>query len=163
MNASPSLCRRCAATGATCCQGRAVFITLGDVARIRAAEPGADFFHIRHIAPDAYRSHLPYDTVWGRVLASESGVRILRHTESGDCHFLSESGCRLSLDARPLVCRLYPYDYNPATLKGVYGHVCPSPERENGSLLLALLGMNRDRAQGWRALLYNEIEQEFPG
>ena len=34
-------------------------------------------------------------------------------SESGDCCFLGPQGCRLSLEARPLYCRLYPLFVNP--------------------------------------------------
>lgn len=155
------LCRRCAEEGKTCCQGRVIFVTLGDVARIRLAVPDKEFYQMQAVRMDDYKAFLPYDEVWGRVFQRQNGVRTLRRDASGDCCFLAKGGCGLSLESRPLVCRLYPYDYNNVTVKGVYGHLCPLPERENGALLLALLGMNRDRAEEWRAMLYREIADEF--
>ena len=76
--------------------------------------------------------------------------------------FLGEKGCRLKEDERPMVCRLYPFEYNEKTIKGVTPHHCPEPQRDNHALMLALLGMNRDRAEEWRHTLYQEILEEFP-
>lgn len=160
MDDSPQLCRRCAAEGSTCCQGRAIVLTSGDVERIQAHVPDLNFFQFRTVEPD--KNCFLYDAVWEKVFGNgENNVRIVRHDEKGNCCFLRENGCCLSMEVRPLVCRLYPYDYNNGTLKGVYGHLCPQPERDNGALLLALLGMNRERAESWRILLYREIMDEF--
>ena len=158
-----SLCSRCASAGVTCCQYTQIFLSLGDVARIRAVLPGEDFWEYASPADDGYAEDFTYDPVWSRIFAPDGSRRVIRHRpDGGDCHFLTPKGCRLDGDVRPLVCRLYPFDYNAMAIKGVYGHVCPEPERYNAPLLLAMLGMNRDAAEGWRRLLYREIEEEFP-
>ncbi len=102
------------------------------------------------------------DPAWGRVFGPDGRVRVIRRGEGRECVFLTPAGCSLSLATRPLVCRLYPFDYNETAIKGVYGPLCPEPERGNGPLLLALLAMGRDEAEGWRRALYEEIRREFP-
>lgn len=155
-----SLCARCAELGRTCCQGTQIFLTLGDLERIAPAMPGECFWERAVPVEDNYRPDFEYDAVWSRIFGPDGGRRVLRHRSGGDCHFLTAAGCRLPARIRPLVCRLYPFDYNHTAIKGVYGHLCP--EAGNGPLLLAMLGMNRDEAEEWRRQLYQEICREFP-
>lgn len=156
----PSLCDRCAASGRTCCQGTRIFLTAADAARIEAAtgEPAAAFCVYETPdetpAPDAAL----LDPAWNAILAS-GRRRILAHRANGDCCFLTPSGCALAMETRPLLCRLYPFDYNEKTIKGVHAHLCPEPYNRNIPLLLALLGMNRDQAETWRASLYREMTE----
>lgn len=144
----------------TCCQRTEIFLTLGDVRRIEQIHGNNDFFEMKatvaKMAP-----HPSLDPIWDRAHAGGER-RILRHAGGEDCIFLASDGCRLPMAARPLVCRLYPYEYNPTAIKGVYAPLCPRAEGANPPLLLALLGMNRDEAEEWRKQLYREIEEEFP-
>lgn len=153
------LCARCAASGRTCCQDTQVFLTGGDVARIDSVGE-AGFWERRRPAGENYAPDPAHDPLWGRIFADDGSRRVLRHGGAGDCHFLTDAGCRLPAAVRPLVCRLYPFDYNHDTIKGVHGHLCPEPG--NAPLLLAMLGMNRNEAEGWRKQLYSEIGDEFP-
>ena len=156
------ICARCARMGKTCCQETRVFLTLGDVRRISEAV-GEDDFH-EYAVPESgtTKQSAALDPLWTRTFAHPAGRRVLRHDARGACRFLGKKGCRLPLDVRPLVCRLYPFDYNAETIKGVYGHLCPEPESANPAFLLAMLGMNRARASEWREQLYREITEEFP-
>lgn len=154
-----TLCSRCARRQKTCCQKAAVFITRGDIERIAASVPEAasSFWEMREVGDLDFRGGSALDEIWGTIVGADGRVRIVRHRENGDCFFLGEDGCRLDLAARPLVCRLYPYEYTPASLTGVNAHLCPYPECGNAPLILALLGMNRDAAEQWRQALYREI------
>lgn len=158
---SESLCARCAALGKTCCQETQVFLTYGDVERITAAVGARDFWE--RAAPDAeaFAAGAALDPEWGGMVGADGKRRVIRHAADGKCCFLTATGCELSLETRPLVCRLYPFDYNGTTIKGVYGHLCPEAEAASGPLLLALLGMNRDAGERWRQLLYAEMAEEF--
>ena len=159
----PSLCARCASRGETCCRNSQVFLTLGDVRRIgRAAGSAAVFFEEAPAIDPAYRAGDEIDPVWNRIFDREGRRRILVFRPESGCFFLSAGGCRLPPEIRPLVCRLYPYDYNHVAIKGVYGHRCPEPERNSPALILALLSMNRETAECWRQTLYAEIREEFP-
>ena len=158
-----TLCARCAASGATCCQGRRVFLTGNDVKRIAEASGFGDFSVSAGSDEEERREIDRLDPVFARVFDTEGKRRVLRHAAgTEDCVFLGANGCGLALEVRPLLCRLYPYDYDAATIKGVYAHLCPEPERSFPALLLALLGMNRDAAEQWRKQLYEEIVDEFP-
>lgn len=156
-----SLCARCAASGETCCQGRRVFLTAGDVERIAEAAGFGDF-HISAGSDGEERRLIgELDPVFARVFDADGKRRVLRHAKgTRDCLFLRNNGCALSPETRPLLCRLYPYEYDASTIKGVHPHLCPGPERSFPPLLLALLGMNRDAAESWRRQLYAEIEAE---
>lgn len=157
------VCARCAVKGNTCCQRTQVFITLGDIERVSAAVGDRDFYEYAVADPESRGEG--EDPVWDRIFGSDGNRRILAHKGGkgrGDCLFLGERGCRLALTVRPLVCRLYPFEYDADTIKGVSAHHCPEPERNNQALMLALLGMNRDEAEEWRRMLYEEIEREFP-
>ncbi len=161
MSEEASLCSRCAGMSRTCCRKTEVFLTAGDVSRIRGAGVREEFQDYaaptdREASPD-----FSHDPQWSRIFDADGRRRILRHREDGGCWFLTGRGCSLSPAARPLVCRLYPFDYTGTTIKGVYGHLCPLPERDNTPLLLAALGMNRDEAEQWRRQLYAEIAGEF--
>ncbi len=157
-----SLCRRCAALGGTCCRGTQVFVTCGDVERIAAVTGSGDFWEMASADDGEFAAGRVLDSVWGRVFGVDGRRRVLRHGVGRGCFFLTPDGCSLSLAVRPLLCRLYPFDYNETTIKGVYGPLCPEPERGNGALLLASLAMNRDVAEEWRCALYEEIRREFP-
>ncbi len=161
MSSEESLCSRCAGLGGTCCQNTAIFLTAGDVSRIRGAGVREEFRDYAAPADGEDGPDASYDPLWSRIFGADGRRRILRHREDGDCWFLTDRGCSLSMDARPLVCRLYPFDYTGTTIKGVHGHICPSPERENAPLLLAALEMNRESAEQWRRQLYHEITEEF--
>lgn len=154
-----SLCARCAASGYTCCHNTRIILTQGDLARIIAV--AGDDFYKYEAAGKAGKRDLETDPIWAGLFASGRRLRVLRHRPDGSCHFLEANGCRLTLDARPLLCRLYPYDYTHASIKGVHALYCCEPESGDPDLLLALLGMNRDTAEQWRSDLYREIEEEL--
>lgn len=157
-----SLCARCAAGGTTCCHNSQIFLTRSDVARIATEVDADDFWELAPPSNGKYIADPDLDPIWNRMFNKGRRRRVLRHASGDACHFLTPTGCRLPLDARPLICRLYPFDYNADTIKGVHAHRCPTPECDNGPLLIALLGMNRDDAEPWRKELYREIEKEFP-
>lgn len=159
---SPSLCSRCAGLGRTCCQNTRVFVTLGDLRRLRASAGDGDFVEYALPADGERLCGIEYDAAWSRIFAPDGRRRVLAHLPDGDCRFLTSSGCSLPESVRPLVCRLYPFDYNETAIKGVHGHLCPRPEADSAPLLLALLAMNREKAEEWRKMLYREILEEFP-
>lgn len=158
------LCARCAKAGKTCCQKTEIFLTIGDVNRIRSSGVSDQFWEYAAPTDEDSQPDFSYDPVWSRIFGEGGKRRILRHREGGtDCRFLTAGGCELPLAVRPLVCRLYPFDYTATTIKGVDGHFCPSPEKDYAPLLLASLEMNHDDAEACRKQIYAEIEDEFPG
>ncbi len=156
--ADESICSRCSLSGRTCCQWSEIFLTKGDVERI-AAVVGHNEFNEYKAIPKGI--DLSTDPVWALAFDKDLRRRILRREENGDCSFLGENGCRLSMEARPLICRLYPFEYDAERIKGVSADHCPETEKQNAPLLLALLKMNREEAEVWRAMFYKEILEEF--
>jgi Fe-S-cluster containining protein len=66
----------------------------------------------------------------------------------------------LPLEVRPLVCRIYPYDYDQHGLKAhELAQGCPLELLRPGQGLLEALDMNREDAQRWYGMLYEEILQ----
>jgi Fe-S-cluster containining protein len=107
-----NLCAKCAQHELTCCQGTEVFVTDGDVRRIAAYVGKADFWEYRQPKDPVYTVHQPTDPHWLHYTVRPDGTRPqLKHQRSGDCTFLTSTGCALPAEVRPLICRLYPHDY----------------------------------------------------
>jgi Fe-S-cluster containining protein len=152
-----NLCARCAQYNTTCCQKTEIFLTDGDIQRIREHIDTSDFWeYVRPSHPDLVMPQ-PQDPNWLPYTLRPDGTRPhLKHDPSGDCTFLGAGGCSLPADRRPLICRLYPYDY---TETGISGTVtgCPLHLLEPGQTLMQGIGMNRADAEYWRQQLYHEL------
>jgi Fe-S-cluster containining protein len=154
------LCVRCARAQKTCCQISEVYVSPGDVRRIAAFTGQNDFYHDQRPATSDYADQ-DDDPVWrDHVFQPDGSRRILRRTSSGDCIFLRSDGCCLPLDVRPLVCRLYPFDYDHRGLKQELSNGCPVHLIAPGRTLLEELQMSRAEATIWHRQLYAEITQE---
>jgi Fe-S-cluster containining protein len=86
--------------------------------------------------------------------------RVLRRQENGDCTFLGSAGCVLPLETRPLLCRLYPFDFNQTGIKTYLANGCPMELLQNGESLVLALDMNKKDAERWHQMLYQEILEE---
>ncbi len=155
-------CARCAQEQKTCCQKAEVFVTLGDVDRIALHLGQSDFIERRTPEDPAYLDADDDDPLWHRATVDANGQRrVLQRQANGDCTFLGEAGCKLPEDVRPLVCRLYPYDFTESGLAQEAAEYCPTSFLSApGSSMAGLLGMRRDRAEAWRAQLYSELRSE---
>lgn len=154
------LCVRCARHRRTCCQISQIYTTPGDVQRIREFTGVQDFYEFR--APDN-PDYLDQDDdpEWSRcVFRPDSTRRVLRRRDNGDCTFLGPNGCRLPLDVRPLVCRLYPYSYTADGIEQDLSPGCPLELLPPGQGLIEALDMNLSDARRWHQQLYAEIKQE---
>lgn len=159
--ASPMLCRVCARMGHTCCQGHDIFITLGDCRRIAAHTGLNAFFEYRGCVDAGYADQAD-DPVWAqRVFRSDGSRRVLKRQPNDDCLFLAPDGCRLPLDVRPLVCRLYPHTYSARGLDLVWDPECPAA-RSLPPLMFAggIAGVALPEAVQWHHLLYDELMLE---
>ena len=153
------LCVRCAASQKTCCQTREIYTSPGDRARI-AALTGRDDFTAFVVADDEYLDQSD-DPTYGRLVFRPDGSRrVLNRADNGDCTFLGDAGCTLPLETRPLICRLYPYDYTEEGLRDELSHGCPTQLLRSGETLLTALDMNRAAAERWRTQLYVELQME---
>lgn len=159
---NPSFCAECARRGPTCCATRRIVLTPGDVTRIErwcAQCCSAQWSQTPWVqtVESAVFEPAETDPLWDAWLR-RGLVDVLRQGPQG-CVFLGADGCVLPLDVRPLICRLYPFEYTESAIKGVWPHLCPRPEADNTALLLALLGMSAAVADSWRQQLYAEISQ----
>ncbi len=153
-----SLCALCAGLGKTCCQGRDIFVTDGDVNRISALTNQNDFCEFRTPCDPDYADQ-DDDPVWQRcVFLPDRSRNVLKRREDGDCVFLGDGGCRLPLEFRPLVCRLHPHTYSADGLAPGFAPDCPvhllPPGRPLGE---AVAGCDPVQAENWRRLLYTEL------
>ena len=153
------LCMNCARTGTSCCKNYQISLTTGDIQRISEFLGHQNFFTLEtpvleDIEPD-------YDPLWlSMILRPEGLVRVLIRTPERNCAMLTETGCTLPYDRRPLICRLYPYKYTEEGILGI-DQACPiSKEKEWGSLLCQL-DMPADQAKQWLTLLYAEVRNEL--
>ena len=154
------LCARCAKHFLTCCQGTDIFVTLGDVRRITEASSAANFTEFRPPSDPAY-VQTEEDPFWHKhVFGSDGKRRVVKHQANGDCYFLGSTGCTLAATVRPLICRLYPFDYTADGLKEQPAGGCPVQLLQPQQQLLQVLGMDRVQAEQYRAQLYVEIAEQ---
>jgi Fe-S-cluster containining protein len=165
MEATEFLCVRCARHMKTCCQTAEVFVTQGDVARIERHTGQGSFAEFRRPDNPAYiHPEDDEDPVWrDSVFRSDGSRRVLKKQANGDCTFLGAAGCTLPLEVRPLVCRIYPFDYTSEGLQSELATGCPLELLPPGQGLIEALAMNRSDAERWRRQLYGELVGERPG
>lgn len=154
------LCVRCARRGKTCCQRCEIYVTPGDVERIESHTSQSDFWEYR-TPENAEYSDQDDDPLWrDHVFREDGSRRVLQRHENGDCAFLGPHGCELPLHVRPLVCRIYPYDYTEEGIRMDLSHGCPLELLRPGQTLIEALDMNARDAEAWRRQLYDEIQLE---
>ena len=59
------------------------------------------------------------------VFREDGQRRVLKQQPDKDCFFLGPQGCSLPAEARPLICRLYPFDYNADRILPTPASGCP--------------------------------------
>lgn len=157
---SDHLCARCARHQKTCCQSREIYATPGDVRRIRDYIDGSDFYAYRVPSNPEYLDQ-DDDPAWrDNVFRADQSRRTLNKQPNGDCTFLGPVGCTLPTNVRPLVCRIYPYDYDERGIGEELAEGCPTQLMTAGETLLGCLDMNRLVADEWHRQLYTEIREE---
>ncbi len=156
-----AICRVCARQRRTCCQYHDIYVTLGDCRRIQTITREIDFFEYRGCADMAYADQND-DPVWQqKVFRSDGSRRVLKQKSNGDCCFLTESGCRLALDVRPLICRLFPHYYTESGISTLWDTSCPITGQLPGEAIeTGIAGVRRSEAERWHRLLYTEIQWE---
>jgi Fe-S-cluster containining protein len=157
------LCARCARHMKTCCQTPEIYVTPGDFERIASHTGRRDFSHFR-IPTDPVYLEVDDDPVWQEhIFREDKSRRVLKKMPDGDCSFLGPQGCTLPLEVRPLVCRLYPYDYDERGIRDELTRGCPLELLRPGQKLLEVLGMKIDDARRWHKQLYEEVRLEKDG
>lgn len=156
---SESLCKRCSRMGKTCCQRAEIYVSPGDVRRIASALGRMNFYEF---APPVDPSYLEDngDPDWMQhVFRQDGSRRVLKRRTDGTCSFLTDSGCGLDMETRPLVCRLYPFDFDAGHVFEGHPDYCPSALFGNHSVCQSL-EMSTEEAERWRRQLYDEIHSE---
>lgn len=154
------LCVRCARHMRTCCQTCEIYVSPGDARRIATYVGNDEFHEFRRPEDAAYLDH-DDDPPWrDHVFRRDGSRRVLKRQPSGDCTFLGPQGCILPLEVRPLVCRLYPYDYDAGGIQDEPARGCPTQLVRPGWDLIQELNMNLQDAQRWHRQLYEEIQLE---
>jgi Fe-S-cluster containining protein len=147
----------------TCCQTSQVYVTLGDVRRIADHTGQEDFSEFRVPDDPIYVTSHADDPVWRQFVFRRDGTRrILRREADGSCVFLGPHGCTLPGDVRPLLCRLYPYDFNEREIYHTLARGCPLELLRPQESLTEALDMNLEMAEIWHRQLYEEIREEDP-
>lgn len=82
---------------------------------------------------------------------------LLKSACGADCIFLAETGCRLPMHIRPLVCRLHPHEYTAGGVHEGFAPGCPVELLEAGTSPDAYMDMDPTELGGWHKLLYEEI------
>ena len=160
-DAEDFLCARCARRQKTCCQQTDIVLTYGDVARIAAFAGQSDFIDCRPAGNPAYADQED-DPTWRDATFDGLGLRrVVRWQANGDCTFLGPVGCTLPLETRPLICRLFPFDYTEAGLYDEAAAGCPTQLLPPGQALFDALGMRRADAERWHAQLYAELKADL--
>ena len=156
-------CARCAQAGKTCCQQTDIYVTMNDVRRIAAFMSRIDFFEYRAPSDPVYLG-TDNDPLWQRHVFRLDGTRrVLKQHPSGDCIFLAGSGCRLELEVRPLICRLYPLTYTGEGLEVEPDERCSVRTLCNGQTLTEIFGISMQQAQRWHMDLYLEMKHPEGG
>ncbi len=141
----------------TCCQTAEIFVTLGDVARIESYSGREEFHEYRLPENPIYRPD-GSDPPWDEGAFETDGTRrVLKRQPNGDCTFLGPGGCTLPLEVRPLICRIYPFDYDANGLFTDLARGCPLELVRPGMGLIEELEMNAEDAERWRQQLYAEL------
>jgi Fe-S-cluster containining protein len=131
-----------------------IYLTGEDIKRISNVIGSSGFF--RYEKPWSWCERDEADPVWEKHVFGCSRRRVVRRRVDGSCHFLGENGCVLDLEIRPLVCRLYPYEYRPDGIHGVHPK-CPVSRSETPETDFKTMGMRSDRVNAWHAAFYAEL------
>ncbi|MCU0875362.1 MAG: hypothetical protein MUE50_23780 [Pirellulaceae bacterium] len=137
-------------------------MTWGDIERIEDYTGRDDFHEYRAPVNPDYLDQ-DDDPTWVRYVIRPDGTRrVLLQRSGGDCLFLGMQGCELPLEARPLVCRLYPYDFDESGIADTPAQGCPVHVLDSWRQLLAEMDMNLEEARQWHRQLYEEMKLEEP-
>ena len=149
-----NVCWMCASSGGSCCVNMQIYLTGGDINRIQAATGKRDF--IRYEKPWSWCERDGTDLQWKEHVLGCDRRRVVKRRTDGSCHFLGEKGCVLDLETRPLVCRLYPFEYMPEGISGLHPG-CPASKSDHPEEALEEMGMQSDRVAAWHTALYAEL------
>ncbi|WP_094605228.1 hypothetical protein SPSIL_033010 [Sporomusa silvacetica DSM 10669] len=159
-------CAQCARLQKTCCEREATKIALtgGDIARISQFAGQEDFYELKPVEEelkDVYANPACYtedDYIYVTYLFDDQGRRnILRKNPDQTCCFVTLTGCSLPHDIRPLLCRIYPYDWNDRLEIWIDGSYCPASLFKDEEDMVKKVGLSAAEALELIKLFYAEI------
>jgi uncharacterized protein len=158
-----NLCIECSKAGKTCCQlgSGVVLLTEGDIDRINKFTSKNDFWLFEE--PKEYlenRIKSSFDPNMKYYALSKTGkVHTLKHKPDGNCIFLSDKGCVLPMDTRPLYCRIHPYDFVEDQVTGITFVDCPVEKLKKPGDLPDVINVKFEEAKQWVKMLYKELRE----
>jgi len=152
-----SICKECSKLQKTCCQDADIVVTDKDIERIMSL--GLFNFHDVVFSEKLTQSIFEDDPNYTRYVVDKTGKsQILKKQENGNCIFLSPIGCMLSMDIRPLVCRIYPYnDFNEFGKVNLAPMFCPKKFKMDSDIIHKEMGLSFDEAKHLVGQLYDEL------
>lgn len=164
-----SKCSECSKLQLTCCELEVteVAITNGDIRRISDYTGRNDFYHLKQVSEEMkYVYENPANVPKGleqyvEYLFDEEGRRnILKKNERNGCCFLTPNGCALPSNIKPIICRLFPYDWNDNRDVWMDFTTCPKILFKDEQELKELVCLPEEEAKRLIDLLYYEIMNE---
>jgi len=156
-----NLCAKCASINRDCCTGRDIILTDGDISRIiNFNQFYKDFFELR-VSTDSSYFDTENDPVWFKnTINLDKTRRVIKHQNNNKCFFITQKGCALPLNIRPLVCRLHPLEYIQNQITGI-SNDCPKELLDKDEDFLKSVGIDLNEANEWLKQLYYELETRF--
>jgi Fe-S-cluster containining protein len=139
-------------------------VTNGDINRIADSTGRNDFYHLRPVPEEMkYYYGGPFDVekgseIYFKYLFDEEGKRnILKKNEKNECCFLTPDGCALAPNIRPIVCRLYPIDWNDNKEMWLNPQHCPKVLFKDEHEIREHVCLPEEEARRLIDLLYDEL------
>ena len=157
-------CSECSKLQPTCCEYTDICVTDGDIKRISDYSGGNDFYHLMPVSEEMKHYYGDYRNVekgldiYYKYLFDEEGKRnILKRVENNRCFFLTPDGCSLPPTAKPIICRLYPYDWNDHKDIWIDPHYCPKSLFKDEQEIKEYVCLPEAEARRLVDLLYDEL------
>ena len=161
-----STCAECAKIQKTCCEEEITFVglTCGDIERISEFTGQEDFYELQAVdeeLKDIYVNPLNYsenDRIYVTYFFDSEGRRnVLKKNKNGECCFITDNGCLLPSNIRPLICRIYPYEWNDQHEIWVEAGYCPKELFKDNEDLIRKVGLSAEEAKRLVSQFYAEI------
>lgn len=166
-----SVCAQCAGRQKTCCERPDIQIALtpGDIQRLRDHCGHAEFFERKAVEPE-FRSHYvnpenhsSNDALYVKHLFDEQGRRpVLLKQADLSCLFVTPTGCSLPHSIKPLLCRIYPFDWNDQLDLWLDSAYCPPELFASEADLIARISEGEAETRELIRLFYREIGLVLP-
>ncbi|OQX22900.1 MAG: hypothetical protein BWK80_28740 [Desulfobacteraceae bacterium IS3] len=162
-----SKCFECSELQLTCCEKSEVCVTKGDIKRIAEYAGRNDFYHLMPVSEELkFIITNPCNPengseIYLKYLFDEEGRRIILKKNENRCCFLTHNGCDLPLNIRPIVCRLYPYDWNDNKDMWIDpARLCPENLFKDEQEIKEQLCLPEQEAKRLLELFYDEIKSQ---